>query len=107
MSGVEGSIKPGVGSESLSCAVQQSHHGSPSSSDTAAWEMYGWRGVSRVDVVRRRLGCGGGACWGGLRRWEGCPMGWLVAVSCLSDRSPFGFGVVSRAVFGAGWFRSR
>jgi hypothetical protein len=70
VSGTEGSIKPGVGSESLSWAVQQSHQGSPSSSETVALEMYGRLGVSRVGAVRRRLGCGGGAWCGGLRLLE-------------------------------------
>ena len=69
--GTEGSIKPGVMSESLSWAVQQVHQGSPSSSEMAAGEMYGRRGGSCAGAVRRRFGCGGGAWFGGLRR-RGC-----------------------------------
>ena len=46
MLGTEGSRRAGVGSESLSWAVQQSHQGSPSSSETVTLEMYGRRGGS-------------------------------------------------------------
>ena len=53
------SIIPGVGSESLSWAVQHSHQVKPSSSEGGSLKIYGRRGVTVSGVVRRRLASGG------------------------------------------------
>ena len=85
MSGTESvSLIPGVGSESLSWAVQHSHQGKPSSSEGGSLKIYGRRGGSGSGVVRRLLTSGGESTVDGLVRLFVCVrVVWLRAVGVL------------------------